>query len=93
VAIRGLLENTRNDAVELKAKYAGPTFGTGQLGVGLGVKWAGDTTLELTSTRNIYIAGELVSLNAGGFGMLSGGLLFKKIVVRVLRVEGSDALR
>lgn len=91
------LEFSRNDALELKAKYSGPALGTGQLGIGLGAKWTGDTTLELTSTKNIYIAGELVSLKGGRFGILSGGksggTLFEKADLGPVRVKGNDGLQ
>lgn len=88
-----MLEFSRNDALELKTKYSGPTLSTGQLGVGMSATWTSETTLELTSTKNIYIAGEMVSLKAGGFGALSGGSLFEKVDLGSVRVKGSDARR
>lgn len=90
------LEFSSDVASELKAKYLAPGVRTGEVGIGLIAKWTSNTTLELSSSAKIYIAGELSAMKIDRtFGLLGTNgatISFEKVNPGQMRVRGRDAV-
>lgn len=77
----------------LRPRYSSPTLSAGKLGVNLTSKWTNDTTLDLTSTKDIYIAAEFAELKDNRFTALGGGSIFKTVDPKSIHGEGHDELQ
>ncbi len=60
------LEFNDSDAIALKGKYSGG-LPVGDVGAEISTSWSSSNKLTITSTRDFYIAGELVPFKSGGF--------------------------